>query len=746
MIKIYNLVNIETNELENVYENNVISSLYYFTHKLPKLPENKLEELKRDISRISNVAPLYDVYTDNLYLIKQDNLYNAVFRHYYRFPTIKFLGNLKIQKKEYEKEVDELQRKLISDCTESQIFLLKRSIRKYKLIFKFMDNFDNQILLDTYIKALYNTQELGKSITLCKKPSFVPNFKYIKPYFTQDEIINTALNSKLITLSDVDNIPNSKIRSLCSEIKNNDINYTNLINHHNYIIKNKLIGLIQYYSMQGSFIFNEYLRNDKICDCEYYNELIKLMSNLIVNAPKFNKEYILYRFIEDDSFIKNLKVGDIYIERGFLSTTRNPFYKQTIKNDTFGWILLKIKLPINCPALCIETLSMFPLEQEIIFAPNTQLKLISKNKKYLYYHTDKKIQNKIKKKYEFEIIDKSANSIKKNKCEDLEIPEISFLKLSNKYNYSNKEKIIEFINKHTNQFNHFYTKIGNEKFLLIAEEYDSLNSYKKFYAITTENGFCIYCIYKNHQIFNIEIGENDIYVNYNIKYSPKELKDIIKRNDFLKFVASVAYYFNIDNVILYCDYYSCDYAFTQTKIKIPKISGVFCYDMYDYVKNNVKKYKNKNIKPRFNYKLLDLLKTTDANNIISKFTKNNTTNVIYHIYHDIYKVKNKEDDVASFYIWLVENDCYYVDDLLNELNKIPEYINDNPFIFDYYEFNPINYLIDKKLIDDSYYINNLYEFDNKNKFKNKMFNRFINSDKNQINYVRKNNLLISDNI
>lgn len=734
MIKIYKLFNIKKNVEEKIEEKDIIHSLYYLTHRLPKLSNNNLTEIKQEISRISNLCPLYDIYTDNLYLISQDNLYNSVFNKYYRFPTIKLLNNLKIQYN-YNKKL----LKNSNEMTDTYKKLLERTNSKYKLILTFMNNFDNNILLDTYIKSLYNTKELGKSITLCKKPSFLPNFKYIKPYFTKDEIINTSLNNNLIQQAKIETLTNNNIRELCNNIKENDINYINLINHHNYIVNKKAIGLVQYYSIQGSFIINEYLRNDNIDGYNFYNEIINSLNNLIINAPKFNKDYILYRFVNDDMFLNSMEVGDIYTEKGYMSTTRNPFYKQTIKNNTFGWILLKIKMPKEISALCIETLSFFPLEQEIIFHPGTQMKLISKNKKYLYHHTDKKIQNKIKKKYEFEIINNIDFIQKKETYND--IPLVSFLNISNNiYNYTNKDNIIKLINNYSNKFNQFYTKIDKINFLITVEEYNSTENYKKLYAITTNNGFCLYCIYKNHQIFNIEIGENEMFVNYNIKYSSIELHNIINPSKFLRFIAEVSYYFSVDTVIIYTDYISCDYLFKNEKNKIPKISGVFCYDIYNYIKNNTKKYKNKYISPAFDYKLLDLLKEINVSDILSKTNKDNTYNTIYYIYNKIYKLDHIENDIASFYIWLVENNCYYLDDLLNDLSKIPRYINKNPFINDFYIFNAKDYLISKKIITN--FNENIYENNNKNKYINKAFDRIININDNVQKYNRKNNLLI----
>ena len=60
----------------------------------------------------------------------------------------------------------------------------------------------------------------------------------------------------------------------------------------------------------------------------------------------------------------------------------------------------------------------------------------------------------------------------------------------------------------------------------------------------------------------IEIGTmNDIQqirVNYFTKYSKLNKKDIIGDENFIKFLSSIAYYFNIPNVMIYADFMSCD--------------------------------------------------------------------------------------------------------------------------------------------------------------------------------------------
>lgn len=69
MQKSYKLFNEITKNNDYVKEDDVMQSLYDGLYSLPtNLNDDQLEELKDNISRIDNKVPLYDVYTQNLYL------------------------------------------------------------------------------------------------------------------------------------------------------------------------------------------------------------------------------------------------------------------------------------------------------------------------------------------------------------------------------------------------------------------------------------------------------------------------------------------------------------------------------------------------------------------------------------------------------------------------------------------------------------------------------------------------------
>ena len=55
-------------------------------------------------------------------------------------------------------------------------------------------------------------------------------------------------------MDDLNNISDNKISNICSYLKKYILDASDIVKHHNYIIEHNLTGIIQYYSMQGSYI------------------------------------------------------------------------------------------------------------------------------------------------------------------------------------------------------------------------------------------------------------------------------------------------------------------------------------------------------------------------------------------------------------------------------------------------------------------------------------------------------------
>lgn len=710
----FKFIDNKTNKLISVSRNNVIKNLYKNKISIPQnMTNKKLHDFKVQISKIDNYIPLYDIFSDNLYIFKKKYVYNNVFKKYFRFPTIKFINQIKSS----ISEKTNLLKTTKQQINNIKLIILNDQLKRYNMMIRFLNNFDPDTLLDTYITTLYDINELGSRITLCRKPSFTPLISDIIPYYTKMEIANMALNMNLIKSKN--KLSNNDYRDLCTQISQNDINNKNLVAHHKYIIENKMVGLIQFYSINGFMVLNNYLRFSNIYN-KHIESIVLTLTNVIINAPKLDKDYYLYRFIANDFFISNLLVGDVFVEKGFLSTTRNPFYTQD--NLVFGWNLLKIKVNKNIPMLCIESVSNFHSEEEIIFAPNTKLKLISKNNKHIYYHPDEKIQNSIQNIYEFEIIESygyepskqvmteiiTTNQLISNNPSNINI--INFATLDNtriKDYITLKEKMNDFVVTYTNEFNQFYTKLKDTLILITVESYNSSSIYRNYYKIRTNSGIMFYCMNNNHQLFIIEFADNKMIINYGSKFNTYLHNNNFDEYPFLLLISQIAYYFNIFYVDIYCNYYNCDYFSTNIneldyQMKFTHYNGIICMDIYDYIVNKKKRFDNLNIpaniiQPKFNYSILDMFEHIYLN---KKIFGNNMI-ILKQLFTKIYKKHiNKSDKITikDFYVWLCMNNCYFVNDFIKLISAMPEFAKDNPFINDYYVFYPISFLYNNSLI------------------------------------------------
>lgn len=780
---------IEKNTLEYVKHEDVITELYLLKIRVPT-EKNVIEytkryktsgvgdvsiidffgsnirygikKIKKELSKIDNKIPLYDIYTENLYLVDRKYIYDKVMTESYRFPKKELLETLKTRRdtiqhdiKELSKYTSEIENNVAKgeslDMITNETFdkfqekkLLIIALNKINMGLDFMDSFDLKILYNTYVNALYTySSKLGKNLTLCKRPSFAYQFKHITPYYTRAEIINMALNMGIIK-DDIRYVDDT-VNSLCNVIRDNDINSKIILDHQIHIIRNKMIGLVQYYSMWGSYEMNRYLREQVSYEYknEYLEEQIRSMWKLILSAPSFDKQYIVYRLVHTDSFISNVKIGDIYTEKGFMSTTRDPFYQTD--SYKFGWIMLKIKLParkIGC-ALCIESVSLFQKEDELILPPNTQFKLLRKNDSSIYYHTDPQVSKRVRTTYELEVVGNlPIEFIERPIYKELQ-PPIDFLQIPKIEAITIDEKIHVFENKYVNCMGQFTALIGNKNFVIKSEWYDSTSIYEKYYAASTKNGYSLFAIFNNHIIFVIELGSDKfvpyMYVNYHIKHTSIEREHIIDSESFVTFIASIAYFFDVPSVVLYADYISCDYMIPvkDTNDYTHFYGGTFCVDFYEYVKNGTKRYASNGIMnveliPKFRYHQLDVLKKILPDDIIEKRNERTTDDRVYKVYKNMYKPITPEinNNMANFFVWIIEKNCHMYTELVDKFTKIPQYAVDNPFKNDYYIFNAMAYLYNKGKISYIPQIINNINIDNMTaKTKNEMGSRYRNAEK-----------------
>jgi hypothetical protein len=731
------LYSLPKQKLVKVKGKNAVDGIYYQDLRFPYQKDLKNDNLSSNIKNIdeyhksiksylSNVIeeiPLFDVYNQNIFLINKFDVYNRVVNN-----------NLRPLDEELKNKIKKLNQKLKQKFSkEPNNILLKEKLKKTNLMLDFFQYYDLVQYEKTFFFVFYYYSfNIGRNITNCIRPSFSNSLPHISPFYTKTELLSLALNLNLKTnlKNNINEINNLNVEELCKKISDKDINYSIILNHQKHIINQGGKGLLQYYTLQGSFFINQYLRglgnyNSKNSTLEV---LINNMKDLINTAPEFDNNYILYRFVFSDEFFTDLNEGDIFQDPGFLSTTRNPFYQSDV--NQFGTILIKIHIPQGKKgvALCLEGVSHFPKENEVIFSPYSKFRLRSKSENITYYHIDSKITNKIKKKYELEWVS-NVKKLKISKEPEEKLNKVNFLK-KNFSTHSLDETIRIFIKENLDPSFRFIHKIGNRDFVINAEWFDSTSVYKDYYAIKSKNGFNLYSLYKGYILFSIEIGNNnnkiEMHVNYQVKYNEILPEKLYSSEDFIEFISKIGYYFKVNQTFYYAQYNKCNISldnysgnkkirsfefkegFYGTNNNLDNtqnieylindegpefFQGSYCLDLVNYLYNKKERFHHiAEIKPIFSYKKLDFLKDISPVKILFREDQDE----IYQIYQNIYSKQNHNDNLWDFLKWLFSNFCYLFEILVKKLNRI--FGNDNPFILPYYTVDYLAFLYRRGLI------------------------------------------------
>ena len=715
MIKLYdvrnnNYINVDYDQqkiLDELYFTlTIIPSKEQYNELYPTMTEKEIDEdinkIKKFISIYDKIIPLYDPYNKNIYLVKYKDVYNSIINKNYRILDHRILNKLK---------------KIINELLESKKD--REYIEKLQKNINFMNNYDIDILYNTYQKIIYETNPIFKQITQCERISYLlyqldEKDKKINPYY---------LKKELKYLKNIYNITDS---DLCDSMVNYEMESKTLLYHQVFLTYNKAKSYIQYYSLLGSYLFNNYLRNETYYkDAELENHIINFY-NLISKSHSFDKNYILFRYINNDEYLSNLKEGDIYLENSFISTTRNPFI--TFSNSNNDMYLIKIKIPSNKDGvgLSIEAYSLFKYEMEIILNPSKLRlnKIIYKKNEPIFYHLNKAISNKILKIYEFEYIEPNNIINKLNKyilsIENI-IPFYDFYDLKNPIFKSNTSEnmILEFINDipKLNNRRIFKTKIDDIIYNFDVNFVIDNDIYKKFFFLENKNflhknyGPQIYLTYLNKNTGSIELLieiKHIISINYIHRFNGN--KSSINENSLLLFLSHLAYHFKIDQIIIHSKFESYALINKKSDYELYNLNNVdnitshfinlymadttyFSQDFIDYIENKKKRFNDNSITHITKYYLIDELMNKKPFDII----KQDIMNVLYKIQR-----KNNFKIIKDLYLYLHYN--YPL--IINELHEIlSEYVKKNNIKFIYpltkpiYILKPLNYLFEKKYIN-----------------------------------------------
>jgi len=612
-----------------------------FTRKI-KL-SNKDDKIR--LSKYEEQIPMYDIYSKEIYPINKKNIHSRLIEYHYRFINSEVYEWIKLL---YEKNIKNLDLAL-----------------KYNNLLKIMDNYDIDTLIETSYKTLYKySPSLGLLVSICKRNSFHPYINHLKPYYTKLELIKLGQNMNLIkkNIEPNDLMDQAIHYDICKAVSNNDVSYTEFELHHTHIIDSNCISWITFYSHNGSFLFNKTLRNNIEMQPFLYDGIIKI-NDCIRNAPALSNEYDIYRFIWDDNFLNNLAIGDIYIDSGFISTTREPFYSPGL-NGNFGLVLIKIKIPKNKKGvgLFIENFSLFPKEEEFLLPPNTKLKLLSKNENFKYYHTNSDFEKIINRKYEFELIETDWSII------DNLIPIIvkeEFFDIKNiNISGNNRISIIkQFLKNYINENSQICIKINDNKYKINYQWFDTITtlSYEKLYYNKIIDGIMFSIFDDNgYPFINIELGNKMVinYLNRFYYYNKKQDLD----NTHLDLILEFGRIFNYKKCIIFNNFNN--FANIKNYNKNMFLYTSF-YDktIYDYIVSNNIYLKNPYITYESGYwKLDDFLKKEPENDIINKLPekfkkiKTNSKLIVDLIEHDFYLYLN----VINNFDTDIFNNCYVI--------------------------------------------------------------------------------------
>ena len=615
----------------------------------------KGDDIKK-LSLYQEIIPMFDIYSQQIYPIKKKNIHYRLIVSNYRF-----INN------EIKKWIENLYKKNKNNIELST---------KLKNNLEIIENYDINILTNTSYKTLYEySPKLGLLVSICKRKSFDPFIQHLKPYYSKIELIKLGQNMKLIKEIEIEKLLNHEFHyKLCKNISSNDVSFEEIKTNSLYIIESDIISYITFYSFHGSFLYNKYLRMNNSINKFLFDGINKIL-NTIKNSPALNNNYFIYRFIWNDSFISNLKIGDVMTDNAFLSTTRDPFYSPGLAGH-FGLTLLKINLPKNKKGigLFIENFSLFNKEEEFLLSPFTKLKLLSKDNKFKYFHINEEFEKLIEKKYEFEYIDTNFDLINNYKIKN-KIKEINDF---TKYNLQGKNRISLF-KKFIKDSNEISIKINNKIFLLNCMFFDSSenSSYNKLYYNKIKDGLLIN-IYDNcYPSLHIECGK-ELVVNYINKYYYYGKTKIELNNDFLNIILEIGRIFHYKEAKIFPIYRNfSEFTNYPENNKLFLYTYFYNYTIYNYAKNKNKFIDDIFLKNNIGWFATDQILNLPLNNNIKeklKISQNTIREALIYIVENNFILYNTFIELTN-----IEKNYYFIYEIyekLNNQNRIEFFISD----------------------------------------------------------------------
>jgi len=569
---------------------------------------------KTELSMFQEIIPLYDIYTHYIYPINFQDVENKVLNYHFRFINPTHVETLKNYVKKLSKQIK------LNDIE-------KQFLEKIKYNLKVLENYQIDLLEKTSIQSFYyGSLKFGQSISICRRKSFHPKLNHLTPYYSLKELIKLGQNNNLLKdkLTPIE-LQNENLHyQICQKIGDNDISFEEILK--NSLFLEKHYDMIKFFSIYGSGFINQNYRNLQKKNkppFPQYLELGNKINELFNKSPGLDRDYYFYRFIWEDNFIKHLKIGDIFIDGGILSTTRNPFYTPEMTKN-FGLILIKITVPKKFDKLLmLEIISGFPHEQEVILPSFTKLKLISKDNKFNYYHIDEKLEKLITQRYHFEIV--GQESIPKIIEPSYHIPLIDLKKVSLGAPFINK-RLKEFVINFTNEVNLFKIKINNKEKIFQAL-FDDTTAYQDIFykEENKQETLLIFELDKSYSMKNpLEFSNNMVY-NYQNKLFPNET-DLSE-----------------DNLLELLLQFGSLFGYTEAKIFL------------DYERVNLQNYPKILKNPKLPFKNHIFYQNISLRDFTNELNKNIPSHIVNDIFHLREKNKNKDLSWKGLFLQYIES-------------------------------------------------------------------------------------------
>lgn len=661
--------------------------------KFKKILKNDKDKV--ELSKYTDYIPLFNIYTFKIIPVKSIDVRNKTNEGYFQIIT-RELYNLLIQKfNELEKD-DDLYQTFVEN-------------------FLILKNYDLDILENTSKIILYEIlyrSHIDNSI--CVKPSFNPYYSHLVPYYTNIELdiferylqfkkINFNKKIKLIDLTPEEILKNEKSlnikqNNICHYLQLQDFTKEEIGKISEHIIDNNLISCLSYYSFMGSMYLNNALRNTLKLDSILHSIYLKMINNVQHDKNLITRR-VVYRYCWYDDFLLNLEKGDIYIDSGFLSTSRSFYFEGSMEN-TFGLVFIKIIIAPEYSNMgyLIENFSLFPKELEFVFPPNSKFRLKNVNDDIAFFHINPLFECSVKKRYEFEFLGCDVNDIPKITIYNRS-KEIKNLINHRIYGKTQYEKLYNFVG----DYDKISITINKNKYLFRTSWFNGSrrNVYRHLFYNQVKKGLLLSIFDNDYPYLNIELGStlSVNYLNKLFKYNNKKEVTIKDIDIIIQFAKA----FNYKKIIIFMDYRHFNSFNKDSSKKVESYYNFYNHSLYDYLKNNNKYLKHPFIISKIDWSLYKKLfskelpiKIIDELELKYKNFGDNYIDIIennFFKYSNFVNMVNNEDDIMTVNNIRINLD---LDDyLILEIDKLLKYEG---------------YTIDNtelKYIDDDVEINNL---------------------------------------